>query len=103
MSNISDLLKYRVSTPTPGKWCSGFSAAKKYADNNSMPFIALWTSSGGGEVCSHCNDFEAACLTSTFKTWMSSSNCVFWLGCKADKAKSEDGYEGSGFMWTRGG
>jgi hypothetical protein len=81
MSNISDLLKVRVTKPTAGKWCSGFSAAKKYADDNDMPFIALWTSSGGTDYCSHCIDFEAACLTSTFKMWMSTSKCIFWLGC----------------------
>ena len=108
MSAINDLLKQRVSKPTVGKWSSGFNAVKKYADSNGIPLIGVWSGSGGGAYCQHCENLENACLTSAFKKWMASSGCVFWFGCNEDgdqnaRPAKEDGYYGAGQEWARGG
>lgn len=91
------LLKTRVNTPTIGRWSSGFSKVKKFADQNGIPIIGVWTN---GDVCGPCVRFEEAAMTATFKNWMAVSGCVFWIGTSSDKNK-EDGYNGTGFEWAR--
>ena len=56
-SITTKLLKTRVSKPTFGKWSSGFTACKKYADDNKVPLIAVWSN---GDACGHCTTFETA-------------------------------------------
>lgn len=97
MGTTSTFLKSRVSKPTVGKWSSGFSAVKKYADDNKIPLIAVWSN---GDACGHCTNFETTVMNATFKKWMASSGCVFWFGCSSDKT-ADDKYEGTGFNWTR--
>ena len=98
MASITEkLLKTRVSKPTLGKWSSGFTACKKYADDNKVPLIAVWSN---GDSCGHCTTFETAVMNSAFTKWMASSKCVFWFGCSSDKTK-DDKFEGTGFTWTR--
>ena len=100
MASITEkLLKTRVAKPTLGKWSSGFSACKKYADDNKVPLIAVWSN---GDACGHCTTFETAVMNSTFTKWMASSKCVFWFGCSSDKTK-DDKFEGTGFTWVRNG
>ena len=100
MASITDkLLKTRVSKPTLGKWSSGFTAVKKYADSNNIPLIAVWSN---GDACQHCINFETAVMNSTFTKWMASSKCVFWFGCSSDKT-ADDKFEGTGFTWVRNG
>ena len=54
----STLLKKRASynaAVTTGKWQSNFVKAKKYAVDNKLPFIAVWSN---GDQCGHCVTFE---------------------------------------------
>lgn len=98
-SVTTTLLKSRVSKPTLGKWSSGFSACKKYALDNNIPFIAVWSN---GDKCGHCVMFETAVTHKTFKTWMAESKCIFWFGYYGDTSK-DDKFEGTGFTWVRNG
>ena len=98
-SVTTTLLKSRVSKPTLGKWSSGFSACKKYALDNNIPFIAVWSN---GDKCGHCVMFETAVTHKTFKAWMAESKCIFWFGYYGDTSK-DDKFEGTGFTWTRNG
>ena len=97
MGITEKILKTRVKTPTLGKWSSGFSKVKKFADTNEIPLIAVWTN---GDVCGHCVWLEEAAMTKTFRNWMTVSGCVFWLGTSSDTSK-DDKYEGTGFNWSR--
>ena len=94
-STTTTFLKSRVSKPTPGKWSSGFSAVKKYAETNKIPLIAVWSN---GDACGHCVNFEKSCMQSAFTKWMATSGCVFWFGCSSDKT-ADDKFEGTGFKW----
>lgn len=98
-STTKTFLKSRVSKPTLGKWSSGFSAVKKYAEDNDVPLIAVWSN---GDVCGHCVNFEKSISQSDFTKWMASSGCVFWFGCSSDTSK-DDKLQGTGFTWTRNG
>ena len=95
MSITTNFLKQRVSIPQPGKWSSGFTATKNYADSNGIPLVAIWSN---GEDCSHCENLETALMKSTFKNWMASSGCVFYFGCNHDTS-ADDKYGGKGYTW----
>jgi hypothetical protein len=110
-SPTSTLLKSRASytaAVTTGKWQSNFYKAKKYAVDNGLPFIAVWSN---GDQCGHCIMFENGCNTSYFKNWMASSGMVFYFTYYGDKgngtttksgSKADDGSEGSKiFHWIR--
>ena len=99
MGTTSTFLKSRVAKPTVGKWSSGFSAVKKYADVKGIPLIAVWSN---GDKCGHCINFEKSVMQSAFKKWAASSGCVFWFGYYGDTSK-DDKFEGTGFTWVRGG
>lgn len=96
-STTATFLKTRVSKPTVGKWSSGFSACKKYADEKKIPLIGVWSN---GDACGHCINFEKSIMQTAFTKWMATSGCVFWFGCSSDKT-ADDKYEGTGFNWTR--
>ena len=95
MSITTNFLKQRVSTPQPGKWSSGFTATKNYADSKGVPLVGIWSN---GESCGHCELLEEVLMKSTFKNWMASSGCVFYFGCNHDTS-ADDKYEGKGFNW----
>ena len=110
-SPTTTLLKTRASytaAVTTGKWQSNFYKAKKYATDNGLPFIAVWSN---GDACGHCIMFENGCNTSYFKDWMASSGMVFYFTYYGDKGdgtttksgkKADDGSEGSNiFHWIR--
>jgi thiol-disulfide isomerase/thioredoxin len=110
-SPTATLLKTRASytaAVTTGKWQSNFYKAKKYAVDNGLPFIAVWSN---GDTCGHCIMFENGCNTSYFKNWMASSGMVFYFTYYGDKgngtttksgSKADDGTEGSNiFHWIR--
>ena len=99
MGTTSDFLKSRVSKPTVGKWCTGFSAAKKYADDKKIPLIAVWSN---GDACGHCVNFEKSCMQSAFTKWMASSGCVFWFGCSTDTT-AEEKHGGAGYTFAKNG
>lgn len=98
MSDHSTLLASRVKTPELNKWCYDFAASKKYAVENRVPFIAIWTE---GDGCGHCQILASCLVQSHFKTWMGSSGCIFWLGAAEDKwADNKEGQQSAGFMWA---
>ena len=110
-SPTTKLLNTRASynaAITTGKWQSNFYKAKKYATDNGLPFIAVWSN---GDACGHCIMFENGCNTSYFKNWMASSGMVFYFTYYGDKgngttaksgSKADDGTEGSSiFHWIR--
>lgn len=99
MGTTATFLKSRVSKPTVGKWSSGYSAVKKYADAKGIPIIGVWSN---GDKCGHCINFEKSVMQSTFKKWMATSGCVFWFGYYGDTSK-DDKFEGTGFTWARNG
>ena len=99
MGTTSDFLKSRVSKPTVGKWCTGFSAAKKYADDKKIPLIAVWSN---GDACGHCVNFEKSCMQSAFTKWMASSGCIFWFGCSTDTT-AEEKHGGAGYAFAKNG
>ena len=81
----STLLKTRASysaAVTTGKWQSNFYKAKKYATDNKIPFIAVWSN---GDSCGHCVMFEEAVNSSYFKKWMKNSGMVFYFTYYGDK------------------
>ena len=81
----STLLKTRASysaAVTTGKWQSNFYKAKKYATDNKLPFIAVWSN---GDTCGHCVMFEEAVNSSYFKKWMANSGMVFYFTYYGDK------------------
>ena len=98
-STTTTFLKSRVSKPTVNKWSSGFTAVKKYADDNNLPLIGVWTN---GDACGLCVNFEKTLMTSTFLNWQKTSGCVFWFGCSNDKT-TDDKHQGTGFTWVRNG
>ena len=84
-SPTDTLLKTRASytaAVTTGKWQSNFYKAKKYATDNGVPFIAVWSN---GDACGHCMMFENGCNSSYFKSWMKSSGMVFYFTHPGDK------------------
>ena len=96
-STTKTFLKSRVATPTLGKWSSGFSACKKYAEEKNVPLIAVWSN---GDACGYCVNFEKSIMESAFTKWQASSKCVFWFGCSSDTSK-DDKAQGTGFTWAR--
>lgn len=74
---VKDLIKNRKTKPTPGAWCAGFAACKKYAINNNIPLITAVVS---GDGCSYCTRFANASTEEKFKTWMAEAGYIFWFG-----------------------
>ena len=110
-SPTSTLLKTRASytaAVTTGKWQSNFYKAKKYAVDNGIPLIAVWSN---GDACGHCMMFENGCNSSAFKSWMKSSGMVFYFTHPGDKGngtttksgtKADNGKIGGNiFNWCR--
>jgi len=57
------------------RWCSNFTQAKQYADDHSMPLIAVMSKDG----CSNCRVMEASFLDDVYKSWMNSSGFLFYF------------------------
>jgi len=97
MSITANFLKLRSTDKEIklNQWHNGFSACKKFAESKKVPFIAVWSN---GDKCGHCTMFEQCLMDSKFKTWMKTSQCVFWFGYYGDKSK-DDTFEGTGFTW----
>jgi hypothetical protein len=62
-----------VPTPTPGQWCSDSTAAKKYAEDNGVPMIAIW----GSTSCGYCNAYDSALTDPAFNAWMQSTPYIY--------------------------
>ena len=98
MGTTTEFLKLRstASTIKLNEWHNNFSAAKKFAEDNKVPLVAVWSN---GDNCGYCITFEQSAMEATFKNWQKTSQCVFWFGCCEDTNK-EDKYGGTGFTWT---
>ena len=110
-SPTTTLLKTRASynaAVKTGIWQSNFAKAKKYATDNGLPFIAVWSN---GDACGHCVMFEESVNSSYFKKWMASSGMVFYFTYYGDNGNgttsksgknADDGSVGSKiFHWCR--
>lgn len=98
MAAIDTILKSRLSTPALNRWCKGFTNVLNFAKAKNVPLVGIWSN---GEQCGHCIMLESCLVAKPFKTWMATSNCVFYFGCRSDTS-AEDKYEGKGFTWCRG-
>jgi len=96
MGTTSTFLKSRVSKPTVGKWSSGFSEVKKYADEHGIPLVGVWSN---GDACGYCTNLEKTFMDDVFVKWMADSGCVFWFGCSSDKT-TDDKKQGNGYIWA---
>lgn len=78
-----------------GKWHEDFAKVKKYANNNKVPMLAVWSN---GDKCGHCVNFNKCILSSTFKKWQKTSGVAFWIGFGSDTyAPNQHGGEGYKF------
>ena len=98
-SPTATLLKNRASynadiatAVKQGKWVANFAKAKKYATDNKVPLVAVWSN---GDSCGHCTTFEGAVNSSTFKNYMKSSGVVFYFVYSGDKGNGTTSKSGS--------
>lgn len=98
MGTTTNFLKLRstASTIKLNEWHNNFSAVKKFADDNKVPLIAVWSN---GDNCGFCKNFEKAAMGSPFIEWQKTSKCAFWFGCCEDKSQ-EDKLRGTGYKWA---
>ena len=75
-----------------GKWVANFAKAKKYATDNNVPLVAVWSN---GDSCGHCTTFEGAVNSSTFKNYMKSSGVVFYFVYSGDKGNGTTSKSGT--------
>ena len=93
--------KLRAAAKSPvvlGQWHESFSKVKKFAEDNKVPMLAVWSN---GDACGHCVTFENCILDSKFKTWMKTSGVAFWIGFSSDSAK-ENKVDGAGYNFAWG-
>ena len=98
-SPTATLLKNRASynadiatAVKQGKWVANFAKAKKYATDNRVPLVAVWSN---GDSCGHCTTFEGAVNSSTFRNYMKSSGVVFYFVYSGDKGNGTTSKSGS--------
>ena len=79
----------------PGEWCSDYNAAKKYAENNGVPLIAVW----GRAACSYSSSFDNNALSKdAFSQWRLKRKPVLLYGKDEDTADAR-----SILSWVRAG
>lgn len=86
---------------TLGKWHVNYDKCKKYAEQNKIPLIAVWSN---GDACGHCVLFENAVNHANFKKWMKTSGMVFLFIHSGDKSQAPKEYkvDSKYFHWVRG-
>ena len=60
-----------------GKWYTNFSVVKKYAEDNGIPMLAVWSNHG----CVHCWYTDVCFVQDSFKAWQQSSDAGQILYC----------------------
>ena len=98
-SPTATLLKNRASynadiatAVKQGKWVANFAKAKKYATDNRVPLVAVWSN---GDSCGHCTTFEGAVNSSTFRSYMKSSGIIFYFVYAGDRGNGTTSKSGS--------
>lgn len=86
----------------PGAWTSQYSAAKTYAEKNSLPLVVVWVSSG----CGYCQGLAWNLGNSSSVTkWMKSRGFVFVFARDTKTADAQAAYNfaqyGSNFPFCR--
>ena len=101
-SETATLVKTRSAysdAVTLGKWHCNYTKAKKFAIDNKVPLIAVWSK---GDTCGHCVSFESSCNSSTFKNWQKTSGMVFYFISYEDRTEIAAGnIESDVFHWCR--
>lgn len=101
-STTEEVMKSRIKSNAAikaGKWCEDFEKAKKFADKNKMPILAVWSN---GDLCGHCVNFNKCILDKTFTKWQKDSGVVFWIGYGSD-TYAPNRHGGEGYKFAKNG
>lgn len=60
-----------------GKWYTNFAVVKKYAEDNGIPMLAVWSNHG----CIHCWYTDVCFIQDSFKAWKDNNNAGQILYC----------------------
>lgn len=88
-----------------GKWYTNMEVCKKYADDNGLPLLAVWSNEG----CVHCWYFDVCLVQPEFVAWQKTSNagkviCCFMAGGDSTvPAGDREGSSWYNWMWKTGG
>ncbi|MCR5750922.1 MAG: hypothetical protein K6G91_03080 [Kiritimatiellae bacterium] len=92
---LDQLLKVRDAAGTPirtGVWHANLEQCRKYAEDNGIPLIAVWSNKG----CAHCEKFEANSLSEPFAEWMKTSGYVY---CFVYSDDADGRMNGAAYNW----
>jgi len=67
-----------------GKWHADLDKCKKFAEDNGIPLLAIWSN---GDNCGHCKKWENNAISDAFIAWMKTSGIVFYFGYYGDPGK----------------
>lgn len=85
-----------------GKWYTNFEVCKKYADDNGLPLLAVWSNHG----CVHCWYTDVVFVQDEFVAWQKTHNagqviCCYMAG--GDDNVDQSGSTAYKWMWYGGG
>ena len=85
-----------------GKWYTNFTVCKKYADENGLPLLAVWSNHG----CVHCWYTDIVFIQDDFKAWQATHDagkviCCYMAG--GDDDIDQAGSQPYNWMWYGGG
>ena len=95
---LDQLLRVRDAAGTPvrtGVWHANLEQCRKYAEDNGIPLIAVWSNKG----CAHCEKFEANSLSEPFAEWMKTSGYVY---CFVYSDDADGRMNGAAYNWCWG-
>lgn len=82
-------ITYSKTAVKSGAWTSQFAKSEAHAKKYGLPLVVVWVNPG----CGNCNRFcSSVGSSSSFKSWMKSSKCMFVLAIgtsKTDAAKAK--------------
>jgi hypothetical protein len=102
MTNTEQVIASRLSASAAvktGVWCSDYTKAKKYANENNVPILVVWSN---GDKCGHCVNFNKCILDKTFTKWQKNSGVVFWIGYGDDPIEANR-HGGKGYTFAKNG